>query len=64
LKAFYSIGVFSVAVRNIVILIADTVVAARNLFFAAVVMIGISEPRIVVDMEHLHCMIYVQLVLA
>ncbi len=50
--------------RNIVTFIADTVVVARNLFLDAVVMIGISEPRIVVDMEHLHCMIYVQLVLA
>jgi hypothetical protein len=64
LKAFYIFGVFSVAVRNIVILSDDTVVVARNLFLDAVVMIGISEPRIVVDMEHLHCMIYVQLVLA
>jgi len=50
--------------RNIVILIAESVVVARNLFLDTVVMIGISEPRIVVEMEHLHCMIYVQLVLA
>ncbi len=64
MKAFYSIEVFSVAMRNIVVLIAESVVVARNLFLDAVVMIGISEPRIVVEMEHLHCMIYVQLVLA